>query len=91
MRLWLTRVQDDILHLSSLFFLGGGDWTNHKLSLDNEGHRGKDRSFILTCKEDLARIRVIAQARIQFKQLPHALVVNTSTRNLGLTTGEVMD
>ena len=33
------------------FFWGSGDWTNHILSPDNEGHRGKDGSFMLTCKE----------------------------------------
>jgi hypothetical protein len=42
-------------------------------------------------KPDLARIRVIAQARMQFKQLSHVLAVNTSTRNSGLTNEEMTD
>jgi hypothetical protein len=45
----------------------------------------------LPTKRDLARIRLIAHARMQFKQLPHALAVNTSTRNPGLTTREMTD
>ena len=56
-----------------------------------KGTEAKIEVSCLPVKRDLARIRVIAQARMQFKQLPHALVVNTSTRNSGLTTGEVTD
>ena len=56
-----------------------------------KGIEAKMEVSCLLAKRDLARIRVIVQARMQFKQLPHALAVNTSTRNSSLTTGEVMD
>ena len=56
-----------------------------------KGIEAKMEVSCLPAKRDLARIRVIAQARMQFKQLPYALAVNTSTRNSGLTTGEVKD
>ena len=56
-----------------------------------KGIKAKIEVSFLPAKRDLAGIRVIAQARMQFKQLPHALAVNTSSRNSGLTTGEVTD
>ena len=56
-----------------------------------KGIEAKIEVSCLPAKRDLARIKVIAQVRMQFKQLPHALAVKTSTKNLGLKTGEVTD
>ena len=77
------------------FFLGGGGGVGIGLIIyfpqKMKGIEAKIEVSCLPAKRDLARIRVIAQARMQLKQLPHALAVNTSTRNSGLTTGEVTD
>ena len=56
-----------------------------------KGIEAKIEVSCLPSKRDLARIGVIAEARMQFKQQPHALAMNTSTKNSGLTTGEVTD